>query len=332
MRSLNRGSFRASPTHKFKLDRALVANTLDNTGSCLAKLERYDEAKEMLIQAREIRKKVLQEKHPLVAVSLDNLGLCQSYSGDIEEALNNFQEALEIRRGCYEEDHPLIKLSLSYIETCEKVISISASPINSPGQNEPCLLSKNEFEALIEYARDYICHLDVNAQKVLEKNPSGFVRLRLPVPQEFSHRIETLRLNFWIPEVKIMVVEAAHNHPRYFESMIIKGGYTHRLYKEQTNSTADTTMHIASRIFKSNHLDRRNIFSIGKIHLEPIDVAEVKKGAMIAFPGSIIHQVLLTNEGTLTINCVFKKKKTELITMSLCQRRALKIRKWIEMY
>lgn len=285
----------------------VVATILDNIGCCLSKLGNHEKAKQSLLQALDIRKRVFHEQHPLVAISLDNLGLCYSCSGDIKGSLKNFQESLEIRKECFENEHPLIKLSLSHIETCENIIS---PPIDSESTKEVCQLGKVEFEKLVKHALEYIGSFNESSKLTLEKNPTGFIRIRLPVPQEFACKIETIRLNYWLPEIKFPVVEAPHNHPRYFESMIIKGGYTHHLYKKNTsNDTLKKTVHLASRIFKSNYLDRRNIFSIGEINLVSIGKVEVKAGARIAFPRNMIHQVLTTEKGTMSINCVFKNEE-----------------------
>jgi tetratricopeptide (TPR) repeat protein len=288
----------AIQTNVFGKKHPVVADTLDSMGCSLTKLERYDEAKSCLQEALAMRLQLFGEIHPAVALSYDNIGFCHSYQELYEEALTYFQKGQVNRLACYEKDHPLIALSNSYIESCKEA---QERPLKADN-DASCLLSREEFETLIDHAVGYLDALTPESVVTLEKNPTGFVRLRVPVPPQFSERIETLRLNYWLPEVKIKMVEAPHNHPRYFESMIIQGGYTHSLFTQAKEATS----YVASRIFKSSQPDKRNIFSFGKIGLHHKQTQVVTKGNMIAFPRSLIHQVESQEGETMSINAVMK--------------------------
>jgi tetratricopeptide (TPR) repeat protein len=275
----------------------VVANTLDNMGACYTKLEQYESALQAHTEALEIRKAVFGMGHPVIALSFDNLGFCHSHLGKPEEALSYFEEALVIRRRCFDENHPLIQLSQSYIDGCQSLPHVEE-------ETGECRISKEQFEELATHALSHLESIEDLSTAKLEKNPTGFVRLRLPVPKSLADKIEMLRLNFWTSAVTIKTVEAPHNHPRYFESMIIQGGYTHNVFHE----TADSTSYVVNRIFKGSS-DKRNILHAGKLSLSLKDTVQVSGGAMIPFPQSLIHQVLHTAGETMSINCVLKDDK-----------------------
>jgi tetratricopeptide (TPR) repeat protein len=295
----------AVQTNFFGRKHPVVANTLDNLGASMTALQMTDDAIQRHLEALDIKRAIFDKEHPSIAYSLDNLGFCFTFKGDYNSARSHFSQALGIREKCFDKEHPLIKVSQSYLETCEYATRQQSVQLLQTHEHPACVISRDQFASLIQYAKDFLDQIVDEKKIILEKNPTGFVRLRVPVPPQFSHIIEALRLNYWAPSIQIKKVEAPHNHPRYFESMIIRGGYTHNLFREHISGEGT---HVASRIFKSNHLDRRDIFSVGKVHLQCTETVSVSKGEMVAFPRSIIHQVVTTTTGSLSINCVLKNE------------------------
>src|SRR4029077_11837607 len=158
------------------------------------------------------------------------------------------------------------------------------------------LLSKSHFAELVSYAQDY---LHTNSNVTVEANPSGFYRIRLPIPKGFflEKKMEALRLHYWPPGTKLNMVEALHDHPNYFESMILNGGYTHSVYRHAKDDESGESFRL-HRILKAfgnpeerNPLER-NIFSLGMVKLINLGEEMVSENFTVRFPKSLIHQVL----------------------------------------
>lgn len=281
-----------------------VASCYNHIANCYAALGKLDDAIAAQNIAINIRKDCYGDVHPLVATSLNNLASYLSCQGRIEDALGICQQVLSIREKYFDKNHPEVMLSLSYIHSLQHPIGIEKE--DHIGSS----LSYSDFQGLAIYVGQYL--KDLTPENVLLKvNPSGFVRIHIPVPKHFSEKIEVLRLNYWPPEFKIETVEALHNHPRYFESMVIHGGYTHAIYK-QNKDNSELPSYRIHRIFKSDY-DARNIFCIGALPMEHVADEEVKENTPIAFPQSLVHQVLHAQPSTLTINCVFKRQHDQNI-------------------
>ena len=71
---------------------------------------------------------------------------------------------------------------------------------------------------------------------IIEKNESGFYRISIPVPRFIgcSTGMSKIRLNYWPIDTaeNNPKLESIHDHPSYFESFIVKGGYQHAIYNQ----------------------------------------------------------------------------------------------------
>lgn len=164
-------------------------------------------------------------------------------------------------------------------------------------------LKKHDFVGLGRYARNYLA--DNFGTLACQKNESGFVRYTIPAPKDVQD-IEKIRLNFWHEKFNIDP-ETVHNHPRYFESFIVKGGYQHDLY-EKDGLTAEEYDNY--RIFKDKK-NNKNMMYIGPTHLENIASETTKTGDIVTFPDTMIHRVIKTDPKSLSLNVVFKDAQEE---------------------
>lgn len=166
-------------------------------------------------------------------------------------------------------------------------------------------LNRSQFYQLVQYSKNFLTE---NARNLAcQKNESGFVRTTLPAPKVFSDKIEKIRLNYWpgIDELEISP-ESIHDHPRYFESQILFGGYNHEIFARSNNGNALDRY----RIFK-NKQDERNFIFKGSTKLQSAGEKSLQEGAIVTFPKSLIHRVLSTQPSTLTLNVVFKKENND---------------------
>jgi tetratricopeptide (TPR) repeat protein len=90
-----------------------LASTLSNLAYLYSSQGRYDQAEPLLVQALELRKRLLQEDHPNVATSLNNLALLYKSQGRYAEAEPLLVQALELRKRLLGEDHPDVATSLN---------------------------------------------------------------------------------------------------------------------------------------------------------------------------------------------------------------------------
>jgi hypothetical protein len=174
--------------------------------------------------------------------------------------------------------------------------------------NDGPFLKIKEFHDLAKYSREF---LQKNGHRLaLQENETGFVRISLPPPPSFSNKIEKIRLNYWAPDSGIEIQpESIHNHPRYFESFIINGGYNHALY--EFTSETDNQPYSQFRIFRKNNGQEKNFMFIGPSQLKFIKQEFFANGAQIPFKKSMIHRVLSTYPATLTLNVVLKGDAAE---------------------
>lgn len=267
---------------------------LEQMGLCLAYTGKHSAAFDLLNRALDMRKAYLGPESLAVAHSYDCLGKYYDVvqNGDLAQAA--YKMAYAIRRARNDVSQQLLDLSTTFIDNHHNRALENGAVAHK--------LSSEQFYELVTFAYSFIKELKI-ADAVLESNPTGFVRLRLPVPDAYQDHIETLRINFWAPDLKLCIVEVPHNHPRYFESLILKGGYTHVAYRPHENSSEIT--HVVNRIFKSGS-EGRNITPCAARSLCCLGPQSFMQGAHIAFPLSVIHQVTQTIPGTMSINCVMK--------------------------
>ncbi len=100
-------------------------------------------------------------------------------------------------------------------------------------------LSMYQYIKLQKYAYDYIVNNKYNIKP--KKNESGFYRINIKTPDFIDSNlgIEKLRINYWpIDDSNKILAETIHDHPRYFESYILYGGYVHSVYNMHKKSSS----------------------------------------------------------------------------------------------
>lgn len=170
-------------------------------------------------------------------------------------------------------------------------------------------LSEPKFK---ELAKDVVSYITKNIERLdCEKNESGFLRVSIPINNESKMKdvIEKLRVNYWCPDANIKIQpESIHTHPGYFESFIVKGGYSHQLYEAQ-----DEFINGDYQLFNISKIGAKKTFSfIGNADLLNLGVQDVQKGDIVTIDKVMIHRVITTLPRTLTINAVFKETYKEL--------------------
>ena len=90
-----------------------LADSLNNLGSLYDFQGRYEEAEPLLLQALEMRKRILGENHADVATSLNNLAGLYKSQGRYEQAEPFLVQALEMRKRIFRENHPHVATSLN---------------------------------------------------------------------------------------------------------------------------------------------------------------------------------------------------------------------------
>jgi hypothetical protein len=160
-------------------------------------------------------------------------------------------------------------------------------------------LNRDKSRELAIYAKTF---LEKHVNKIVyQANESGFVRVNIPIMEE---SIEKIRLNYWPANIVDKISpETVHSHPRYFESVVIKGGYEHQLYNRCVINEGFSYDHY--RIFKDIQNKKKFMF-IGKAWLGYADIGITQRGDILSFPISMIHRVLSTQPSTLSLNVVFK--------------------------
>lgn len=273
----------------------IIAKSLVNIGNCLASLEQCEAGIQKHKKALSIQEAVFGKKHPLIATTKINLASCYSQIKLPKEALSLYEEALEIRESFLGNKHTDTLFARQSISICNNSLYIIDEKVKS--------IARDQFNRLIVYAYDVLRILSTDQIK-FEKNPSGFLRYRLQVPADMSGEIETIRLHYWPIDFSINVVEAQHTHPNYFESMMLKGNYTHRVFVKNESGLPFKVY----RMIKNSQAER-NIIYLGKTKLEHDRDETVTAGNIVKFPRTLIHQVLKTEPDTLTINCVYKNRE-----------------------
>lgn len=283
-------------------DEQILATSSNNSGLCLAALGKNEEALISIKRARVSWTALYGPSSLQVATALNNIGSILSTLERFDEALDACQQAKAIRAVLLGEGHPLTLLSTSCVEACQRAKSKKEEIEASSTQTSPAIVDIEQYHTLAKYAYDYLLQLPKESL-TMAKNPTGFIRIHLPVPESWSGKLEALRLNYWAPGIPIETVEAAHNHPRYFESLIIKGGYRHRLFRETSKS--DLALHYRSHRMIKGTDSERNIFCMGGLYIQDMGEVDVQEPSIVSFPKTLIHQVTSAKTGTLTLNCVF---------------------------
>ncbi len=280
----------------FEEDHYELADSLTGMGNSLASLGKAEEGLNAHEGALKIRKKVLGDTHPFVGACHVNIGSCLSSLERPKEAFNHYLRAYEIRLNRLGPKHPDTILSACYVSICKNLLDGKIEEV----EDSVAPLTERDFNKFVAYALDYLEKADFESLQFV-KNPTGFVRLHIPTPPDMEDRLENVRLNYWPLDFRLDVVEAQHTHPRYFESRILEGGYTHALFEKSEEGTPFRS----HGIFKDT-VEERSIIFKGPVKLRHLKDEKKAVGSIIRFPRSLIHQVIDTTPGTLTLNCVFK--------------------------
>lgn len=173
----------------------------------------------------------------------------------------------------------------------------------SEAMQVPSLVGYSRFRALAVYAQAYL--RDNMTRLACQKNESGFIRINVPTPKGVDSTFEGIkkvRLNYWEPTTGVVInPESIHNHPNYFESLVMKGGYTHQLY--ETGKPQDPAYDLY-RIIKNG--SKKSFAFISQTNLRSAENESVKRNDIVIFPLSMIHRVLNTEPGTLSLNTIFE--------------------------
>ena len=168
-------------------------------------------------------------------------------------------------------------------------------------------LSKQDWYVI---TKDCLNYLRTNAKNLkISTNESGFYRIRLNLNTKPHQDIISVRLNYWSGEQGLLFKENIHNHPNYFESKIISGGYEHEIFLP-TDSKTKASSYISCKLGK----DAKGINKIlaqQKVYLTSSKIEKVQAGQILALETSVIHKILKFTPNSLSINAVFNNKKTK---------------------
>lgn len=166
-------------------------------------------------------------------------------------------------------------------------------------------LNLKEYINLEKYVYEYI-HNNKNFIKP-EKNESGFFRINIQAP-EFINKdlgIEKLRLHYWpLDDSNTIQKETIHDHPKYFESFILSGGYIHSIYSMYKYNINKAEKCQLFKINKEN--DLKTAVPVGAMFISKDKDETVKEGNIVVMTPDIIHRVLYSVPGSLTLNVVYK--------------------------
>ncbi len=282
-----------------------VADTWSHVANVYAALQNFTDAINTQNRAHDILKIFYNTEHPILANSLSHMA-SYLFSSNIQGAFDKYTECHAILEKKFGPNHPEVMLASTCIDICSQALK---GKFVQETNEKTGRLSAEDFKILVKHATK---HLENSDSIQVERNPSGFFRIRIDIPKEFhlANQIETIRLHYWpSTEEKIKIVEALHDHPRYFESMILNGGYIHNIYKKAEVPSAANHPLRFHRIVKIPNSQERTIFCLGTSNLEDVGQQETKKNMILHFPKSLVHQVKSFESNTLTINAVFKGEK-----------------------
>lgn len=145
----------------------------------------------------------------------------------------------------------------------------------------------------MNYAHEYVVK---NKDSIVpEKNESGFYRINLDAPAFLSKNlgVEKLRLHYWpVDDSNTIKKESIHNHPKYFESFIINGGYKHSIYSMHTEPSAAKTKKFNLFRINKQEANTKNFDNLGTTFISKDKNEIVKEGKIIVMPTDVIHRVL----------------------------------------
>lgn len=157
-------------------------------------------------------------------------------------------------------------------------------------------LSSNEWKQVITIVEEFFQSVD---KVTLCKNESGFYRADVDGVVEIPG-VKKIRVNYWPDDIKpSSAPNSIHDHSSYFESYIVKGGYTHTVYK-----LGDGPHAVPVDIYKCAKSDRE-LHYMGKARMDLIDEQQTVEGETYSYPVSVIHRVEEAMPGTITINVIF---------------------------
>jgi len=182
------------------------------------------------------------------------------------------------------------------IVTCPNVSSMQFKQKKESSLN----LQKKDFVNLVNHSKKF---LKTNLGSLaIQENESGFVRINIPAPKAYGEVIDKLRINYWPnKKKKCLDPETIHNHPRYFESMLIHGGYRHSVFTESTDKK--DTYYNKYTIFKQPNFKKKFVF-LGKQRLKNHGKEAKKQGDIVRFPVDVIHRVEESDPLTMSLNAV----------------------------
>ena len=186
------------------------------------------------------------------------------------------------------------------------------------GEDPPqAVLTEDDFQNIIQIAVRYIEARGTAIE--CRKNPSGFVRIALPPTDDLVERgVVAIRLNFWLNRFDI--TEACHTHPQYFESRMIHGSYTHELFvraqpladvPSKEDAEPASRRYTCNRMFKVDRCEDRPELVVGAVDLSCVGSQRLTAGMLLRVPRTLIHRIESADDGTLTINCVFKHSSSK---------------------
>lgn len=164
------------------------------------------------------------------------------------------------------------------------------------------MISKSQYLNFTKYGFNYI--LKNEASLSLVKNESGFVRITVPLLTPFllnGGKVNKIRFNFWSPETGLKVQdETIHTHPSVFESFILNGGYTHRIFERSEVGTS-------YQLYTVEKVNDGKVSSFrGMTNLKIQQDHTVRRGDIVFLPTEMIHKIVTNNPKTLTINAVLE--------------------------
>lgn len=172
-------------------------------------------------------------------------------------------------------------------------------------------LNCQDWNKLIEYSLNYVKNNKNDLSIFI--NESGFYRVNVKNTEEFARKlgITKIRLNYWPEDSSISVKEESiHNHPNYFESYIIDGGYKHTIYilNDNIDKSAKSNILNSYKIKKVKHNLKNFVYKGRAVISKAID-EKVKRGGIVIMPTNIIHRILYAVPGSITLNVLFNDAK-----------------------
>lgn len=175
------------------------------------------------------------------------------------------------------------------------------------------LLSKktDAFESnVLLIAHNALSNPNITAQ--WESYEFGFRRIKIPLSNTTKNRDENLKgihalhVNVWGTSVnpeensKICPTDLSpHDHPHDFDSIILRGGYTHAWYQESIPPTGTPYSHHISKGNVSQNATQR-------AYLTSLKTESVQAGNIIKYVCSDIHRVICYTLNTITLHAVYR--------------------------